>query len=86
MPKWPQHHLKSVQKSLWRRPVAIDSPILGLLERCPKNEIFDASPNAPKIRKIGAEAAQGAATRPRHFASESIFGDQGPWGGHARGQ
>ena len=46
--------------------------------------IFDASPNAPKIRKIGARRAQEAATRPRGFAEESTFGDLGPWGGHAR--
>ncbi len=58
--------------------MAIDSPISGLLERCQKNVIFDASPNAPKVRKIGARRAQGAATQPRRVAGLSIFGDLAP--------
>ena len=58
-----QNELKSFKISLLRRPLAIDSVIFGLLERCQNIMFFFCtSLEAQKVEKLAQDAAKGPPT------------------------
>ena len=71
-----QNELKSFKISLLRRPLAIDSVIFGLLERCQNIMFFlvplwrlKKSKSWTKMRPMG----------PQYCERHRTFGDFGPW-------
>ena len=74
-----QNELKSFKISLLRRPLAIDSVIFGLLERCQNNMFFCTSLEAQKTRKVGQGCGKEAPWGQRPCTRDPIFEDLGPW-------
>ena len=54
-----QNHRKLVQNPTWRRPVAIDSSIFVVLERCKKHVFLIRFPWPKKCEKSDQQAGQG---------------------------
>ena len=58
--KGSQNHWKVVQNRPWRRPMAIDRLILGILKRSKKSWNFDVVLNGQKIGKLAPKRPKGA--------------------------